>query len=431
MLIVAAALTSVGCAAGREERSLPWRIELGDHRSATVAIVARIRDGGCSGSALYETAFLVDAASALPPALPPGRYGFEAEARRGDCSVIASLCVPRDLPAPVGTAVVLLLDGNASDAACERSECANGVCSGEGRDAAAAPGDAASGDTGPTDASEREGGASDASDRDAAVPSCPASCDAPSGGDYGTPGTHPLTVPSGCTRLTVYAWGGGGAHGAGNTNGAAGGFASATLDVSGGTLFTIVVGGGARGQSAGAPGGGGAGGAGDPGDGGGGGGFSGVFAGASFTQAAARVIAGGGAGGGGGSESAPAGAGGGSTGQSGEDGAAGGTQTASGGSGALAGAELRGGDGEANEPDGSSGGGGGGGGGGYFGGGGGESGGGGGSGDSGGGGSGYASGADASLVAGNGGTPPEGAAGRAGAGAPEQAGRVIVGCAGP
>lgn len=116
-----------------------------------------------------------------------------------------------------------------------------------------------------------------------------------------------LTVPAGCTTITVKAWGGGGGGGASapynwynwggsftSAPGGGGGFAQATLTVTPGAVLTVIVGGGGEGghidsgpATTGAGGGGGYfGGGGTSGFGGGGGGGSGYATGMSQTLTA-------------------------------------------------------------------------------------------------------------------------------------------------
>jgi hypothetical protein len=143
-------------------------------------------------------------------------------------------------------------------------------------------------------------------------------------------GEHVYTVPAGCTRMRVKAWGAGGGNGRGNTSAGAGGFALGELAVMPAQTFVVVAGaaGGAAGNTPGAGGipGGGDGGSASGQAGGGGGGFSGVF-GDRVAVELAHVIGGGGGGsGGGGNNNVVAGAGGGTAGQDSVN-ARGGTQT--------------------------------------------------------------------------------------------------------
>ncbi len=71
---------------------------------------------------------------------------------------------------------------------------------------------------------------------------------------YTSPGEHSFTVPAGVTEITVEAWGGGGGAGKGQGNDAGGGggggaFASRTIAVSAGQLYSIVVGAGGAGAT--------------------------------------------------------------------------------------------------------------------------------------------------------------------------------------
>jgi hypothetical protein len=155
---------------------------------------------------------------------------------------------------------------------------------------------------------------------------------------YTTEGPSQVTVPNGCNRVTVKAWGAGGGNG--SYSGGAGGYAAGTFQVNAGETLTVQVGGGggsagcsgnagggAQGGGACAGGGGGGYGGGGGGSyasgGGGGGGRSAVYG--SSAASDSLVIAGGGGGGG---PSVAGGAGGGSSGQNG---------TGSGGQGATGG----------------------------------------------------------------------------------------------
>jgi len=114
------------------------------------------------------------------------------------------------------------------------------------------------------------------------VYSAPAVC---TGGSkvFDKPGAHRLSIPRGCTNLTIYAWGAGGGKGHRGGSGGGAAFSLGRTDFDG-SQFDVVVVVGAAGASGDAskPGlggfpGGGAGGASSIGPGGGGGGFSGVF----------------------------------------------------------------------------------------------------------------------------------------------------------
>ncbi len=176
-------------------------------------------------------------------------------------------------------------------------------------------------------------------------------------------------------NVTVYLWGGGGGGGYGtSSSGGGGGAAVGTFDVTKGTSYPIIIGGGGYSRCAGCGPGpavvGGGGPSGSQGYGGHGGGYTGIFS-AAASQATAILMAGGG--GGASWEGAAGGVGGGTTGGNGgsgsSSGGSGGTQSAggAGGGSSQAGSALQG--GTASDGDG---GGGGGGGGGYYGGGGGS-----------------------------------------------------------
>ena len=111
-------------------------------------------------------------------------------------------------------------------------------------------------------------------------------------------GNQSFSVPAGVASIDVRMWAGGGGGYLGpapSTGGGSGGFTQGTVAVNPGTTYTVVVGEGGKLTSTAAFGGGGAGGTG-PFPGGGGGGYSGVFSGATATQAGAVLMAGGGAG---------------------------------------------------------------------------------------------------------------------------------------
>ena len=171
------------------------------------------------------------------------------------------------------------------------------------------------------------------------------------------------TVPAGCTTLRGELWGAGGGGAATSGRGGGGGYTVVSgVPVTAGATYAVVVGQGGASPCDGVCGTGNAtvnafGGGGRATQANGGGGYSGVFSGATPSQAAALAIAGGGGGGGGGACNVHGGAGGGASGaaavpgtcNTNHVGGAGGTQTAGGAAGfedygtAQAGAALQGG----------------------------------------------------------------------------------------
>ncbi len=115
------------------------RFESSTTRASAAALRVRILEDGCAGASMFSTAFRLDdpEAADTPPRLPAGRYGFEAEARDATCQVVARVCTTRELPLEDGLLELVLAD--ATGAACDTSQCDDGICGGDEPDAGPPP----------------------------------------------------------------------------------------------------------------------------------------------------------------------------------------------------------------------------------------------------------------------------------------------------
>lgn len=122
-------LLLAGC---KEPRDLAWEAQFDDTalRDRVRVLEADIREGGCTGSAIWSLAFDVDAPPATmgPPDLSPGTYGFAIVARDSACERYASGCTEVVLPQEPGATVIVVLSAFPGGAACPASACSDGTC---------------------------------------------------------------------------------------------------------------------------------------------------------------------------------------------------------------------------------------------------------------------------------------------------------------
>jgi len=131
--LTAAALLPVlsGCPSTPDPAA--WRITFagGAAPAGTVVVHVQVRTGGCAGEVRFaDDVRSGEAVGMSPGSLPPGTWGFYAEARDTGCAVLAQACVERVLPVEDGIVVVLPSSGGAGAAACEPGVCDDGVCGG-------------------------------------------------------------------------------------------------------------------------------------------------------------------------------------------------------------------------------------------------------------------------------------------------------------
>lgn len=127
--------TAVACD-GAPARQLDWRVVFIGGADSTRARVLRasIREGSCTGTALYTESVRVDGSSTpmLPPVLGPGRYGFQVAAIDASCVPYAAGCVEVDLPQPEGSTVVVELAPQIGTPLCGPVLCSDGECGVDG-----------------------------------------------------------------------------------------------------------------------------------------------------------------------------------------------------------------------------------------------------------------------------------------------------------
>ncbi|MEM9073283.1 MAG: hypothetical protein AAGE52_32560 [Myxococcota bacterium] len=132
---------------GENSRSLTWNYRFaGDPAS----VEARVREGGCDGTVIFEDRFRADGSGMTPPDLGRGEYGFEIVLRDASCQVIGRGCLSAQLPLSEDAIVVAVEP--VLEPAC--MGCDEGLCTGAVRDAGI---DAADTDV-PRDAAESDGG---------------------------------------------------------------------------------------------------------------------------------------------------------------------------------------------------------------------------------------------------------------------------------
>lgn len=95
-------------------------------------LVARVREGGCSGPVVFESEFARGGTPNQPSELDHDmRYGFEIEGRNAQCEVIAIGCEELSLPTP-DEAVRVMVGPTSGGAACSPAMCNTGTCGGGG-----------------------------------------------------------------------------------------------------------------------------------------------------------------------------------------------------------------------------------------------------------------------------------------------------------
>jgi alpha-tubulin suppressor-like RCC1 family protein len=146
--------------------AIDWRVMFADGSPPAGAVLVRgeVRTGGCDGAVRFTTEVRRGEGEGMSPgALPPGRYGFRAEATTANCEVIAEGCVEITLPADAP--VVVTLESVPARARCPAPTCTDGVCANADMGT-----DASTTDAGARDADVRDTGASDAASSEAGPP---------------------------------------------------------------------------------------------------------------------------------------------------------------------------------------------------------------------------------------------------------------------
>lgn len=125
---VSCAFALVAC----QPRQVDFTLRFGSPstRSAAEAIRVSILENDCTGTPLFVTTFDPDVpgSAATPPLLSPGVYAFAAEARDGNCNVLARTCVVHELPLQSSVLELTLTDEPSPMPACPAAECTRGVC---------------------------------------------------------------------------------------------------------------------------------------------------------------------------------------------------------------------------------------------------------------------------------------------------------------
>jgi hypothetical protein len=115
-----------------DARSLRWRVSFEDASLATRAysLEARILEGGCTGTDIWEAAIRIgDATQPVgPPELGSGTFGFEVTARDVGCVRFATGCTEQDLPVDDGAEVLVELIGGSEMTVCSLVLCEDGEC---------------------------------------------------------------------------------------------------------------------------------------------------------------------------------------------------------------------------------------------------------------------------------------------------------------
>ncbi|GAB4196855.1 MAG: hypothetical protein OHK0013_04410 [Sandaracinaceae bacterium] len=129
VLVLAVCWVAVLAGCDARVAGLAWRIEFDPEslRARAAVVDARILAGGCAGEELYGIEVLPgDTAVPMPPALPPGVYGFAAAVQDEACVRYAHDCIRVALPGPaeVVNRVVLATEV----AACWGPTCRVGRC---------------------------------------------------------------------------------------------------------------------------------------------------------------------------------------------------------------------------------------------------------------------------------------------------------------
>ena len=127
-------LLLTSCGDGGGEISWEFRFVNDALLGAATVVDARIREGGCSGAIIYSAEIARgDMGMAMsPPVLDDGSYGFEGEARDGNCRAFAGGCV--EVTIPRETPVVVEMSGISPMQACPPAMCSGGRCGGGGTD---------------------------------------------------------------------------------------------------------------------------------------------------------------------------------------------------------------------------------------------------------------------------------------------------------
>ncbi len=232
---------------------IEWHARFADDVLAKEAarVETTIRRGTCESPSETVYAQIVerDAGVDEPPQLEPGHYAFFAEASSARCGVFASACVELDLPSDDDPMLVLAATAAGLDACPDL----------EGRDGGI---DAAT-DARIDAAIDARRDADDARIDDASDADAELDADADSGSDagcsvtpYGVIASAVVTVPDGCTRARIRAWGAGGGGGARDRtkpadggDGGPGGYAEETFGVAAGDMLTVNLGLGGSGGS--------------------------------------------------------------------------------------------------------------------------------------------------------------------------------------
>lgn len=158
-MVLVVALAVAGC--GDDAQRAAWDVRVEAEGVATLRL--RVLEGGCARDpeAFATTVAAGDAARERPPALSPGRYGFEALGLDGDCRVIAAGCEDVRLPLDPPAVVTVVVEPLASPMSICAGSCVAGTC--VGPDAGPGADDAG------RDSGVEDGGLPDAAPVDAAL----------------------------------------------------------------------------------------------------------------------------------------------------------------------------------------------------------------------------------------------------------------------
>src|SRR5688572_8726900 len=98
-----------GCEA--EPRALEWSLRFNPEElgASATGFVAEVRRGGCSGEAIWSTAWRAGETAGRPPRFGVGTVGLSARAIDRECRVFASGCLAVELPESAGAIQVMLV----------------------------------------------------------------------------------------------------------------------------------------------------------------------------------------------------------------------------------------------------------------------------------------------------------------------------------
>lgn len=127
-LCLAVATTS-GCVEGG---SVEWGFAFADYRDegSSVAIHARLLDGGCESEKVLEETWLAPGVMRLQtPVLEPGTYGLMGQASNKQCRLVAEGCVQIIVPDDIHNEMVrVVLSSAGTVPVCDIEHCPGGWC---------------------------------------------------------------------------------------------------------------------------------------------------------------------------------------------------------------------------------------------------------------------------------------------------------------